>query len=34
MMALRELVLHFPAPAAAKALGFHHSTTQRQRATR
>jgi len=31
--ALRELVLHVPAPVAAEALGFHHSTTQRQRAT-
>jgi hypothetical protein len=30
--ALRELVLHVPAPVAGEALGFHHSTTQRQRA--
>jgi hypothetical protein len=29
--ALRELVLHVPAPV-AEALGFRHSTTQRQRA--
>ena len=29
--ALRELVLQVPAPVAA-ALGFHHTTTQRQRA--
>ena len=30
--ALRELVLQVPAPVAAEALGFHHTTTQRQRA--
>jgi hypothetical protein len=29
--ALRELVLQVPAPVAAAALGFHHTTTQRQR---
>jgi len=28
--ALRELVLHVPAPVAAEALGFRYSTTQRQ----
>jgi hypothetical protein len=31
-VAERELVLHVPAPVAAEALGFHHTTTQRQRA--
>ncbi|MGO9193753.1 MAG: hypothetical protein ACLP8X_35610 [Streptosporangiaceae bacterium] len=30
--ALRELVQQVPAPVAAEALGFHHTTTQRQRA--
>lgn len=30
--ALRDLVLQVPAPVAAAALGFHHTTTQRQRA--
>lgn len=31
-VALRELVQQVPAPVAAEALGFHHTTTQRQRA--
>ncbi len=30
--ALRQLVLQAPAPVIAEALGFHHTTTQRQRA--
>jgi hypothetical protein len=30
--ALRDLVLQVPAPVAAAALGFHHTTTQRHRA--
>ncbi len=30
--ALRQLVLHAPAPVIAEALGFHHATTQRERA--
>jgi hypothetical protein len=30
--ALRQLVLQAPAPVVAEALGFHHTTTQRQRA--
>ena len=28
--ALRQLVLQVPAPVAAQALGFHHTTTHRQ----
>ena len=30
--ALRQLVLQAPAPVITQALGFHHTTTQRQRA--
>jgi hypothetical protein len=30
--ALRDLVMQDPAPVVADALGFHHTTTQRQRA--
>ena len=30
--ALRQLVLQAPAPVIAEALGFHHTTTQRQHA--